>query len=294
MYPPVEASSGQEWHYLRSGCPLVRHNPIKDIAWPSLKVLRSGWPLVRHTSLMPWPSNTPLPPSPSRDISWPSLVLLWAGWPLVRCTPNAPSPLPPPPSRDILWQSLVLVWAGWPLVRCTPCPKTPNAPTLPNGSHPIETSHGEVCYSFGQVDLWSDFFAIAFLICDYKSSSLCSNTSDWQWKAMGKLVWRENSLYNISLHSCHHLTNPKPDRLIFCHMAGWLAKCSWQAGWLAGWLPIKQNINLTLPPGRDILWPCVWQLWSHRPDVPPLETSHGQVWYYCEQAALQSDVPPSP
>ena len=104
------------------------------------------------------------------------------------------------------------------------------------------------------------------------------------------------------------LTNPKPDRLIFCHMAGWLASCSWQAGWLADCLSNKMSTWSSLPPnirptpsltswyfvtwlvgwpvaagkladclsnkmptcpplGRDILWPCVWLLWSHRPVV---------------------------
>ena len=57
----------------------------------------------------------------------------------------------------------------------------------------------------------------------------------------GTLDW--GPMWFGSLSSGHHLTNPKPDRLIFCHMAGCLANCSWQAGWL----PIKQNVNLTLP-----------------------------------------------
>ena len=39
----------------------------------------------------------------------------------------------------------------------------------------------------------------------------------------------------------------------------------------------------------------VSQLLSHRPDVPPplVETPNGQVWYYCEQAGLRSEVPPT-
>ena len=40
-------------------------------------------------------------------------------------------------------------------------------------------------------------------------------------------------MWSGSLSSCHHLTSPKPDRLIFCHTASWLVHCSWQAGWLA-------------------------------------------------------------
>ena len=93
-----------------------------------------------------------------------------------------------------------------------------------------ETSCGQVCYYFGQVDLSTDvfprmrlqvrltfrqtsgqvdlcflFFPITFPICDYKSSSKkvvpwCSNTPDGWWKDMCKLVWTENSLDSISLH----------------------------------------------------------------------------------------------
>ena len=85
------------------------------------------------------------------------------------------------------------------------------------------------------------------------------------------------------------------DRLIFCHVAGWLASCNWQAGWLAGWLPIKHKCKPDPPLGRDILWPSVWLLWSYRPVVrctPPVETPHGQVWYYIRQDDLWSDVLP--
>ena len=98
-----------------------------------------------------------------------------------------------------------------------------------------------------------------------------------------------------------------PDILISCHMAGWLANCSWQAGWLtdclwhkmsnwpslpphiwppqsltgwylvtwlvgwpitAGWLATYHTkCQPDPPPGRDMLWPCVWLLRSHRPVV---------------------------
>ena len=50
-------------------------------------------------------------------------------------------------------------------------------------------------------------------------------------------------------------------------LVGWLIAAGKLPGWLAGWLPIKQNVNLTFPLGRDILWPNVWLLWSHRPVV---------------------------
>ena len=82
---------------------------------------------------------------------------------------------------------------------------------------------------------------------------------------------------------------PKPDRLIFCHMAGWLANCSWQAGWLADCLSNKMS-TLASPMQRHLVAICddfghIDQRYS------PVETSHGQVWSYCEQANLQSDVP---
>ena len=63
-----------------------------------------------------------------------------------------------------------------------------------------------------------------------------------------------------------YLTNPKPDRLISCHMAGWLANRSWQAGWLT----ITQNVNLTFPQGETC---CdrVCDYFGHKPVVrfPP-------------------------
>ena len=74
---------------------------------------------------------------------------------------------------------------------------------------------------------------------------------------------------------------------------GWLARQLQLASWLADCYQTKcQPYPL---PDRDILRPCVWWSWSHRPDVPlPLvDTAHGQAWNYCKQAALQSDVPPT-
>ena len=89
----------------------------------------------------------------------------------------------------------------------------------------------------------------------------------------------------------NYLTNQKPDMLIFYHMAGWLANCSWQAGWI----PIKENVKPDPPLGRDILWPSVWLLWSHRPVVRcnPLmrlqvRLTFGQT---SGQVNIRSDVP---
>ena len=50
-----------------------------------------------------------------------------------------------------------------------------------------------------------------------------------------------------------------------------------------------------LTPGRDILWPCMWHF-GHIEQMSPhplVETSYGHIWYYCEQANLQSEVPPT-
>ena len=65
-------------------------------------------------------------------------------------------------------------------------------------------------YPFGKDDLSfrctiCKLFSRAFLISDEKISSSqvvpwCHNTSDWWCKDRYKLVWREHSLYNISLH----------------------------------------------------------------------------------------------
>ena len=61
----------------------------------------------------------------------------------------------------------------------------------------------------------------------------------------------------------YYLTSLQPDRLIFCHMAGWLANCSWLTAYCTKCQP-------DLPLGRNLLWPSVWLLWSHRlwSDVP--------------------------
>ena len=53
-----------------------------------------------------------------------------------------------------------------------------------------------------------------------------------------------------------YLTNPKPDRLIPCHMAGWLANYSWQVGWLPDCLSNKMSTWPSLPPN---IWPT-WNL----------------------------------
>ena len=71
-------------------------------------------------------------------------------------------------------------------------------------------------------------------------------------------------------------------------LTGWYL-VMWLVGWpiAAGWLPVTQNVNLTLLPGRDILWPCVWLLWLHRPLIrctPLLEASSDQEQYYIRSA----------
>ena len=117
-------------------------------------------------------------------------------------------------------------------------------------------------------------------------------------RSAGSLDW--GPVWLGSLSSSHHLTNPEPDRFIFCHMAGWLANCSWQADCLLNKmsaLPPRQRHLVALcddcghidqiyhPPGRGILWPSVVLLWAGCPLVRctpphlPHETSgHVCIW----------------
>ena len=62
-----------------------------------------------------------------------------SGWPLVRCTPNS----------DFLWPSVTT------LVRLTFCQSLGQV-DLWSDVPPAETSCGQVCYYFGQVDVLSD------------------------------------------------------------------------------------------------------------------------------------------
>ena len=100
-------------------------------------------------------------------------------------------------------------------------------------------------------------------------------------------------MWSGSLSSCHHVTIPKPDWLIFCHMAGWLANCSWQAVWLTECLSNKMSTSPS--PQAETACGHVCDDLDHIDQMyyPPVETSHGQVWYYCKQAVLQSDIHPT-
>ena len=84
-------------------------------------------------------------------------------------------------------------------------------------------------------------------------------------------------------------------RLTGWYLVTWLVGWPVAAGKLAGWLPIEQNVNLTLPKaetscGQVFDYFGHLDLWSN---VPPLETSHSQVCYYFRQNDLWLDVPPS-
>ena len=88
---------------------------------------------------------------------------------------------------------------------------------------------------------------------------------------------------NMTLPTTTYLTNPKLDRSISCHMAGWLANCSWQTGWLADCLLHKMS---TWP--WYMLCPYVWLCSSQRPVVRctphKMEASSGQEQYYVRSA----------
>ena len=188
---------GSGWHFCQifgSGWPLVRWTPNRwgfGSSWHFCQILSSGWPLVRF---MPWQRH----------------LVAKCVTALVRLTSGQ---IYPP------WWGF---GSGWHFIRLEV------RLTFGQMSPPAETSRGQVCYYFSQVDLWSDisprmrlqvrltfsqnsgqaelcFFLITFPICDYKISCKkvvpwCSNTPGWWWKDMHKLVWTENSLDSISLH----------------------------------------------------------------------------------------------
>ena len=64
---------------------------------------------------------------------------------------------------------------------------------------------------------------------------------------------------------CHQISDQSQSWQVDILSHGWLAGQLQLASWLTDCLSNKMS---TWPsPGRDILWPCVWILWSHRPVV---------------------------
>ena len=113
------------------------------------------------------------------------------------------------------WHFCQIFGSGWPLVRHTPQWRHLVAKSgTTSGQH-------DICSAFGSG--WPLVRCIPLVEA--------SGGQEWYYI---RSAW-----HLVSLRV--RLSNPKPDRLIFCHTAGWLAS------WLAGWLPIKQNVNLTLP-----------------------------------------------
>ena len=141
-------------------------------------------------------------------------------------------------------------------------------PDLWSDVPPLETSHIQVWYYFKQVDLWSDIPKTpngpqhsAKVIYGLQSTFV---SPAWPWSGRSLPKGNSGSAWTLDwgpmwlgsqTPAINYLTNLEPDRLIFCHMAGWLANCIWKAGWLADCLLNKMSTDP--PPGRDILWPCV-------------------------------------
>ena len=164
--------------------------------------------------------------------------------------------------------------SGWPELRCTPSLQASggqdwylglidlSSDIPPNQRHQVAKTSTKL----GLLDLSSDVpfsdFSIAFLISGDKGSSTkvvpcCSNTSQgepvgvlgpWTGAQCGQAPYPPATKY---------LTNPKPDRLIFCHMAGWLANCSLHTGWLTAY---QTKCQLTLPRQRHLVAMCVTAL----------------------------------
>ena len=191
--------SGLHFHQIfGSGWPLVRWTPSYVRLWSGLhfhQIFGSCWPLVR------W---TPLPHRWDFGSGWHFWQIFGSGWLLVSWTPWQRNLLAKCVTTSVRLTSGQMYpqdeascqvdiysdyGSGWPLVRCTPRMRLWVRVTFSQTS--------------GQADLW--FFPIAFPICDYKSSSWkvvpwCSNTPNWWWKDMHKLVSTGNSLDSISLH----------------------------------------------------------------------------------------------
>ena len=67
-------------------------------------------------------------------------------------------------------------------------------------------------------------------------------------------------------------------RLIFVHMAGWLANCSWLADWLSNKMSTWPSLQAEISGGQVCCYFGQVDPWS---DVPSqTEASCGQVWYY--------------
>ena len=81
-----------------------------------------------------------------------------------------------------------------------------------------------------------------------------------------------------------YLTNLKSDRLISCHVAGWLAICSWQSGWLTAYHTKCQPVPS--PRQGHLVVMCVATLVTETCGqmYPLLQASSDQEQYYIRLA----------
>ena len=180
--PLAETSVGQVCYYFGQVDLWSDVSPGRDIFWPSMLLLWSGWPLVRHTPMIMLEVRLPfsqtylwsdVPPTIRLKVRltfsqadlWsviPSMIRLW-----VRLTFSQAS------GQTDLWSDVppqLGFRSGWHLVRLTFGQMYPHwqrhllgkcvttLVRLTSGQmYPLaETSSGQVCYCFGQADLWSD------------------------------------------------------------------------------------------------------------------------------------------
>ena len=99
----------------------------------------------------------------------------------------------------------------------------------------------------------------------------------------GTLDW--GPMWSGSQSTCHQISDQPKAWQVDILWHGWLAAQLQLASWLAACLSHKMS---TWPsPGRYMLWPCVWLLWSQGPVVrytPTVEASSGQEQYYVMSA----------
>ena len=234
----AETSGGQGCYFFGQVDHWSDVPPGGDNLWPNVLLLQSGWLLVK----------VPL----GRDILWPSVLLLWLGWLLIRCIPwqrhlvakCVTTSVRLTSGQSTPWQRHLVAKCVTTLVRLTADQMYPLA----------ETSCGQVCYFFGQVDHWSDVPPGG----DNLWPNVLLLQSGW---LLVKVPLGRDILW--------------PSVLLL--WLGWLLiRCiPWQRHLVV--MCVTTSVRLI----SSQMYPLA-------------ETSYDQVCYYFSQADLWSDIPPSP
>ena len=174
------------------------------------------------------------------------------------------------PSTDILWPSVLLLWSDWPLVRHTQA----------------QTSCGQMCYYFGQADLWSDAPPMIRLQVRLTFSQAFGQADLWSDVPPPETSCGQVCYYFSQVDLWSDIP-PSHDILWSSVLLFWL-----------DWPLVRHT------PSTDILWPSVLLLWWSWPLVRHPQQRHHvakcatiQVRLTFSQtfgqADLWSDVPPT-